>query len=155
MAGLPDRGIRGSLEDAQDGPRTCRSTHSAGGGADATGRRKGCVFLRRLMHSGRDFAWTDERQDQIRFLVRHVRAFPDFAGVPPRVAYDNLRAAVVRILVGGARTLTPRFAALASHYLPEAGISCMVRTDLVRRRSSSPRFSAIWIPTAPRSSCRR
>jgi hypothetical protein len=35
------------------------------------------------------------------------------------VAYDNLRAAVVRILVGGARTLTPRFAALASHYLVE------------------------------------
>jgi hypothetical protein len=40
--------------------------------------------------------------------------------VPARVAYDNLRAAVVRILVGGARTLTPRFAALASHYLLEA-----------------------------------
>jgi hypothetical protein len=36
------------------------------------------------------------------------------------VAYDNLRAAVVRILVGGTRTLTPRFAALASHYLLEA-----------------------------------
>jgi len=35
------------------------------------------------------------------------------------VAYDNLRAAVVRILVGGARALTPRFAALASHYLLE------------------------------------
>ena len=34
--------------------------------------------------------------------------------------YDNLRAAVVRILVGGARTLTPRFTALASHYLLEA-----------------------------------
>ena len=40
--------------------------------------------------------------------------------VPARVAYDNLRAAVVRILVGGARTLTPRFTALASHYLLEA-----------------------------------
>jgi hypothetical protein len=40
--------------------------------------------------------------------------------VPARVAHDNLRAAVVRILVGGTRTLTPRFAALASHYLLEA-----------------------------------
>jgi hypothetical protein len=38
----------------------------------------------------------------------------------PRIASDNLRAAVVRILVGGARTLTPRFAALASPYLLEA-----------------------------------
>lgn len=35
IAGLPDRGIRGSLEDAQDGYRACRSTQSAGGGADA------------------------------------------------------------------------------------------------------------------------
>jgi hypothetical protein len=49
-----------------------------------------------------------------------VRAFAHFDAVPARVAYDNLRAAVVRILVGGARTLTPRFAALASHYLLEA-----------------------------------
>lgn len=35
-------------------------------------------------------------------------------------SYDNLKAAVVRILVGGERTLTARFAALASHYLFEA-----------------------------------
>ena len=39
--------------------------------------------------------------------------------MPARLAYDNLKAAVVRILVGGARMLTPRFAALASHYLFE------------------------------------
>ena len=61
-----------------------------------------------------------ERQDQISFLDGHVRAFAHFAGVPSRVAYDNLRAAVIRILVGGARTLSPRFAALVSHYLVEA-----------------------------------
>jgi hypothetical protein len=74
----------------------------------------------RLMYSGRDFAWIYERQDQISFLDGHVRAFAHFEGVPARVAYDNLRAAVVQILVGGARTLTPRFTALASHYLLEA-----------------------------------
>ena len=83
-------------------------------------RRKAWLFLMRLMYSGRDFAWIYERQDQISFLDGHVRAFAHFEGVPARVAYDNLRAAVVRILVGGARTLTPRFAALASHYLLEA-----------------------------------
>jgi transposase len=83
-------------------------------------RRKGWLFLMRLMYSGRDFAWIYERQDQISFLDGHVRAFAHFEGVPARVAYDNLRAAVVRILVGGARTLTPRFTALASHYLLEA-----------------------------------
>jgi transposase len=83
-------------------------------------RRKAWLFLMRLMYSGRDFAWIYERQDQISFLDGHVRAFAHFDGVPARVAYDNLRAAVVRIVVGGARTLTPRFSALASHYLLEA-----------------------------------
>lgn len=83
-------------------------------------RRKAWLFLMRLMYSGRDFAWIYERQDQISFLDGHVRAFAHFEGVPARVAYDNLRAAVVRILVGGARTLTPRFTAMASHYLLEA-----------------------------------
>ena len=83
-------------------------------------RRKAWLFLMRLMYSGRDFAWIYERQDQNSYLDGHVRAFAHFGGVPARVAYDNLRAAVVRILVGGARTLTVRFAALASHYLIEA-----------------------------------
>jgi transposase len=83
-------------------------------------RQKAWLFLMRLMYSGRDFAWIYERQDQISFLDGHVRAFAHFEGVPARVAYDNLRAAVVRVLVGGARTLTPRFTALASHYLLEA-----------------------------------
>jgi transposase len=83
-------------------------------------RRKAWLFLMRLMYSGRDFAWIYERQDQISFLDGHVRAFAHFDGVPARVAYDNLRAAVVRILVGGGRALTPRFSALASHYLLEA-----------------------------------
>jgi transposase len=83
-------------------------------------RRKAWLFLMRLMYSGRDFAWIYERQDQVSFLDGHVRAFAHFEGVPARVAYDNLRAAVVRILVGGARALTPRFAALASHYVLEA-----------------------------------
>ncbi|HXV10656.1 MAG TPA: IS21 family transposase [Burkholderiales bacterium] len=82
-------------------------------------RRKAWLFLMRLMYSGRDFACIYERQDQISFLDGHVRAFAHFGGVPIRLAYDNLKPAVVRILVGGERTLTPRFAALASHYLFE------------------------------------
>jgi transposase len=82
-------------------------------------RRKAWLFLMRLMYSGRDFAWIYERQDQVSFLDGHVRAFAHVGGVPARVAYDNLKAAVVRILVGGERALTARFAALASHYLFE------------------------------------
>ena len=268
MAGLPDRGIRGSLEDAQDGSRACRSTQGAGGGADAAGgrprvgvgaghrpqvpgaggshaeiggrasarpvwdavagrvqallaesvrwtggkqrltatrlhellvaeghrvgvtvvkdavaewkrqrrevfvpltyrpgdlaevdffevlvdvdgtRRKAWLFLMRLMYSGRDFAWIYERQDQISFLDGHVRAFAHFEGVPARVAYDNLRAAVVRILVGGARTLTPRFTALASHYLLEAVSVGPARATI---RAASSRAAR---PCGSRRSCR-
>ena len=82
-------------------------------------RRKAWMFLMRLMYSGRDFAWLYQRQDQVSFLDGHVRAFAHFGGVPTRLAYDNLRAAVRRILVGAERALTLRFAALASHYLFE------------------------------------
>jgi hypothetical protein len=82
-------------------------------------RRKAWLFLLRLMYSGRDFGWIYERQDQVSFLDGHVRAFAHLGGIPARTAYDNLRPAVTRILVGGERTLTPRFAALASHYLLE------------------------------------
>ena len=64
-------------------------------------RRKAWLFLLRLMYSGRDFAWIYERQDQVSFLDGHVRAFAHLGGIPARLAYDNLRPAVVRILVGG------------------------------------------------------
>jgi transposase len=37
-----------------------------------------------------------DRQDQVSFLDGHRRAFAHFNGVPTRVAYDNLRAAVDR-----------------------------------------------------------
>jgi transposase len=86
---------------------------------EAGHRRKAWLFLLRLMYSGRDFAWLYHRQDQIAFLDGHVRAFAHLGGVPARIAYDNLKPAVVRILVGAERQLTTRFAALASHYLFE------------------------------------
>jgi transposase len=82
-------------------------------------RRKAWMFVMRLMHSGRDFARLYWRQDQVSFLDGHVRAFAHFGAVPQRIAYDNLRAAVRRILVGSERELTDRFEALCSHYLFE------------------------------------
>ena len=88
---------------------------------DVGGRRqKAWMFVMRLMHSGRDFAFLYERQDQVSFLDGHVRAFAHFGAVPQRIAYDNLRLAVRKILVGSERELTTRFTALASHYLFEA-----------------------------------
>lgn len=77
--------------------------------------QKAFLFVMRLMHSGRDFAWVYPWQDQAAFLDGHVRAFAHFGCVPNRILYDNLKAAVRR-LVGSERELSPRFAALAAHY---------------------------------------
>lgn len=82
-------------------------------------RRKAWLFVMRLMHSGRDFGRLYSRQDQVCFLDGHVRAFAHFGAVPNRIAYDNLRPAVKKVLVGSERELAPRFSALASHYLFE------------------------------------
>jgi transposase len=86
-------------------------------------RRKAHMFVMRLMHSGRDFAWLYPRQDQTCFLDGHVRAFAHFGAAPHRIAYDNLKAAVTKILVGSERQLAPRFLSLATHYLFESSFA--------------------------------
>lgn len=82
--------------------------------------RKAWMFVMRLMHSGRDFAWLYQWQDQACFLDGHVRAFAHFGVVPQRILYDNLKAAVRKILVGSERLLNERFAAMAAHYAYDA-----------------------------------
>ena len=81
-------------------------------------RRKAWKFLMRLMYSGRDFVRLYDRQDQVAFLDGHVWAFAHFGGVPARIVYDNLAAAVRRVQFPR-RQLTERFEALVSHYLYE------------------------------------
>lgn len=90
-------------------------------------RRKAWMFVMRMMSSGTDFVGLYDRQDQPSFLDGHVRAFAFFGAVPQRIAYDNLKAAVSRILVGSDRELAARFRALASHYLFEP-VFCRPRT---------------------------
>lgn len=85
----------------------------------AGSRVKAWMFLLRGMASGRDFAWLFPRQDQTCFLEGHVRAFEHLGAVFQRMAYDNLRPAVAKVLAGSERELTARFAALANHYLFE------------------------------------
>lgn len=82
-------------------------------------RRKAFKFLMRFMYSGADFVHLYDRQDQISFLDGHVRAFEHFGFVPKRILYDNLKAAVARILSGSQRELSARFEQLAQHYLFE------------------------------------
>jgi hypothetical protein len=75
-------------------------------------------FVMRLMYSGRDFVRLYERADQLSFLDAHVLAFSYLGGVPRRIVYDNLTAAVKKV-AGSERELTERFMALSSHYLFE------------------------------------
>ena len=85
--------------------------------ADVGGKRqKAFLFVIRLMYSGRDFAWLYPRQDQVCFLDGHVRALAHFGGVPHRLLYDNLKAAVARVLIGSERELSARMQAIAAHY---------------------------------------
>jgi len=71
-----------------------------------------------LPYSGRDFVRLYDSCDQLSFLDGHVRAAAHFGGLPQRLVYDNLTAAVKR-RVGLAPELTERFKALVSHYLFE------------------------------------
>ena len=74
------------------------------------------MFIMRLSASGRSYprAYLNEAQEV--FLDGHVRSFEHFGGVPRRIRYDNLKAAVERVLKGRDRIESDRFIALRSHY---------------------------------------
>jgi transposase len=80
--------------------------------------RKAWKLVLHLPYSGRDFVWLYDSCDQLSFLDGHVRAAAHFQGLPRRIVYDNLSAAVKR-RVGLLPELTDRFKALVSHYLFE------------------------------------
>jgi transposase len=75
-------------------------------------------LLLHLPYSERDFLAFYDSCDQLSFLDGHVRAAKHFGGLPRRIVYDNLSAAV-RCRVGLEPQLTERFKALVSHYLFE------------------------------------
>src|SRR5215217_3311668 len=74
------------------------------------------LFVMRLSASGKGFARAYLNEAQEVFLDGHVRAFDHFGGVPRRVRYDNLKAAVEKVLKGRDRIESDRFVALRSHY---------------------------------------
>lgn len=74
------------------------------------------LFVMRLSASGRAFHWVFGNQTGESFYEGHNRAFAHFGGVPGRIRYDNLRPAVIRVLLGRQRWENPKFAALRSHY---------------------------------------
>jgi transposase len=74
------------------------------------------LVVMRLSASGKSFARAYLSEGQEVFLDGHVRGFEHFGGVPVRVRYDNLKAAVTKILRGRDRIESDRFVALRSHY---------------------------------------
>jgi Mu transposase, C-terminal domain/Integrase core domain len=75
------------------------------------------LFVMRLSYSGKAVHLAYANQAQESFLDGHVRAFASLGGVPTgMIRYDNLTAAVIRVLLGRERWLNPRFVALRSHY---------------------------------------
>lgn len=74
------------------------------------------MFVMRLSASGRSFCRAYLNESQEVFLDGHVQAFNHFGGRPNRIRYDNLKAAVVKVLKGRNRVETDRFVALRSHY---------------------------------------
>ena len=79
--------------------------------------RKAQFFCMRLCYSKASFVWPYERANLESFLDGHVRAFAYFGGVPRRLAYDNLKSAVIQVLHGKERRLNLRFKELRSWYL--------------------------------------
>lgn len=74
------------------------------------------LFLMRLSASGGGFVRAYLNECQAVFLDGHVRGFDHFGGVPERIRYDNLKAAVTKVLKGRTRVEAERFVALRSHY---------------------------------------
>lgn len=74
------------------------------------------VFSMRSMSSGAAFHRAYFRATQQAFLEGHELAFGYFGGVFHRLRYDNLKAAVKKVVRGARREETTRFIAFRSHW---------------------------------------
>jgi transposase len=84
------------------------------------------LFVMSLPYADAVYVQAFPRECSETFLEGHVRAFAFFGGVPRRIAYDNTRAAVAKILGSRDREVTREFGRLKSYYL-FAPHFCLVR----------------------------
>jgi transposase len=87
---------------------------------------KVALFVMTLMYSDAVFCCVFPRECSETFLEGHCRAFEFFGGVPRRIAYDNTKTAVAKIVGKRKRELTRHFLRLQSHYLFDCHF-CLVR----------------------------
>lgn len=78
------------------------------------------LFFMRLCYSRKLFVRAFPAEKQEAFFEGHELAFHHFGGIPHRLSYDNLKAAVQRILEGRNRQEQTTFIAFRSHYLFES-----------------------------------
>ena len=78
------------------------------------------LFVMRLCYSRRMFVMAFPSQQQEAFFEGHAQAFAFFGGVPHRISYDNLKAAVEVVLRGKNRREQQSFVVFRSHYLFES-----------------------------------
>jgi transposase len=83
-------------------------------------RQKVQIFVMRLNHSKARFVIAFPFQKQEAFFEGHIQAFHFFGGVPRRIAYDNLKTAVFRVLSGHTRQEQTNFVTFRSYYLFES-----------------------------------
>lgn len=78
------------------------------------------IFVLRLCYSRKIFVMAFPSQKQECFYAGHVAAFDYLGGIPRRLSYDNLKAAVKRVLQGHNRETQAGFILFRSHYLFES-----------------------------------
>ena len=84
------------------------------------------LFVMSLPYSDAVYCQAFPRECTEVFLEGHVRAFGFFGGVPRRIAYDNAKTTVAKIVGNRERVVTREFGRLLSHFL-FASHFCLVR----------------------------
>ncbi len=111
------------------------------------------MFAFRLSYSGKACHRVYASQAQEAFLEGHVAAFEACGGVPARhVRYDNLTAAVAKVLTGRNRTETGRWLSFRAHYGFEA-FYCIPGTEGAHEKGGVEgeigRFRRRWFVPVP------
>jgi transposase len=81
---------------------------------------KAHLFVMKLRGSGGFYVRAYPFEKQEAFFDGHIKCFEFMNGVPYKIAYDNLKTAVKKILEGGNREEQEQFIALRTHYLYES-----------------------------------
>ena len=84
------------------------------------------VFVMSLPYSDAVYCQVFPRECTETFQEGHARAFAFFGGVPSKIAYDNAKTTVAKIVGPRERELTREFLRLKSYYLFESHF-CLVR----------------------------